>query len=237
MAMTAPLPQAPPPEPIPPLENGDRLSRAEFERRYAAMPEGIKAELIDGVVYMASPAHLRRHGTPQFRIIWWMGQYAVATPGVIGGDNATVRLDWDTEPQPDALLMIAPEHAGQAAVDDDDYVTGAPELVAEIASSSASYDLHAKLAAYQRNGVGEYIVWRVRDAAIDWFTLREGRYQPLPLDAAGRYRSEVFPGLWLDPAAMRRGDLRAIDAALQEGIATPEHAAFVQQLEQAAPQA
>jgi Uma2 family endonuclease len=112
----------------------------------------------------------------------------------------------------------------------EDDVGGPPELVAEVAASSASYDLHDKLRAYQRNGVCEYLVWRTWDSAIDWFVLREGRFERLPVSEAGQLRSEVFPGLWLDPAAMIRGDFAQVTAVLQQGLASPEHAAFVARL-------
>jgi hypothetical protein len=124
-------------ERLPELHAGDRLTRAEFERRYAAMPQVKKAEL---------------------------------------------------------------------------------------------YDLHDKLRAYQRNGVCEYVVWRVWDRAIDWFVLREGRYERLPLNSSGHYQSEVFPGLWLDPAALVRGDLAHVMTVLQQGLASPEHAGFAGRL-------
>jgi hypothetical protein len=104
------------------------------------------------------------------------------------------------------------------------------ELVTEVAVSSASYDMHEKLRAYQRNGVREYIVWRVEDAAIDWFVLREGRFEKLAGDSADLLKSEVFPGLWLDLAALLRGDLARVMEIAQQGIATPEHAAFVENL-------
>jgi len=228
----APTSALPSSDPVPPLENGDRLTSAEFERRYQAMPNGIRAELIEGVVYlMPSPVSARKHASPHSHLVWWLVQYHVGTSGLLSGDNGTLRLDLDNEPQPDAFLLILPEHGGQAKIDADDYVAGAPELVAEVASSSASYDLHAKLHAYRRNGVREYLVWRVADHAVDWFVLREGRFEPLPTDAAGRLRSEVFPGLWLDPAALLRGDLPAVNQALQEGLATPDHTAFVARLQ------
>src|SRR5207302_3112701 len=105
--------------------------------------------------------------------------------------------------------------------------------LAEVAASSASYDLHVKLDAYRRNEVREYVVWRVLDQAVDWFVLREGRYELLLVDEAGLYKSEVFPGLWLDPAALVRGDLASVLQALQQGLASPEHAAFVARLQQA----
>ena len=215
---------------VPPLEPGDRLSRAEFERRYDAMPNLKKAELIEGVVYMPSPVRVRRHGRPHFDLITWLGNYKTATPGVTGADNASVRLDLDNEPQPDAVLFIDPAKGGQARITSDDYLEKAPELVAEVAASTASYDLNTKLNVYRRNGVREYIVWRVLDRQIDWFVLRDGEFVRLPLDDAGLYRSEVFPGLWLDPAALVRGDTQSVQTALQRGLASREHADFVARL-------
>ena len=172
-----------------------------------------------------SPEHAGSH----FKMIAWLGLYESVTPGVEGFDNGTVRLDGENEPQPDAFLRIRPELGGQSR-DSDQYVGGPPELIVEVAASSVSYDLHDKLRAYQRNGVLEYVVWRVWDRAIDWFVLREDRYARLPLSAAGYYQSDVFPGLWLDPAAMIRGDLGQVMAVLQQGLASPEHADFVRRL-------
>jgi Uma2 family endonuclease len=212
---------------VPPLETGDRLSRAEFERRYDAMPKLKKAELIEGVVYLPSPVRLNRHGRPQFRLITWLGIYESATPGVIGADNTSTRLDLKNEPQPDAALFIDPAKGGEARITHDDYVEGAPELVGEVASSRASYDLHTKFEVYRRNGVQEYLVWRVQDRHIDWFGLRRGNYVRIPLDRGGLLRSRVFPGLWLDPAALSRGDTATVRTALERGLASPEHARFV----------
>src|SRR5262249_50398042 len=154
-----------------PLENGDRLTRDEFERRYEAMPHLHKAELIEGVVYMPSPVRMPQHAEPHAQLIIWLGQYMIGTPGVRVGDNSTVRLDLDNEPQPDVLVFIDPARGGQARIDADGYMEGAPELVAEVTASSASYDLHDKLHVYRRNGVREYIVWRVLEQEIDWFVL------------------------------------------------------------------
>lgn len=217
-------------ERVPPLENGDVLTRAEFERRYEAMPHLKKAELIEGVVYVPSPVRHRAHSHPHIHIANWLGHYEAGTPGVEAGDNGTVRLDLDNEPQPDALLFIDPACGGQARIDADDYIEGAPELVAEVASSSVSYDLHAKLRVYRRNGVREYIVWRVLDEEIDWFVLRAGQYERMAVDTEGLLRSEVFPGLWLDSAALLRGDLATVLAVVQRGLASPEHTTFVARL-------
>ncbi len=181
---------------------------------------------------MPSPVSIA-HATAQFNLIGWLGYYSAATPGVIGGGNGTLRLDLDNAPEPDAFLRIESNRGGQSQVDQDGYVVGAPELVAEVAVSSVSLDLHGKLNVYRRHGVREYVVWRVEDAAIDWFILREGRYEQLSLDASGAYQSQVFPGLWLDPAALIRGDQTRVFQVVQSGLSTPEHAAFVDHLQAA----
>jgi Uma2 family endonuclease len=215
----------------PPLNPGDRLSRAEFERRYNAHPEIKKAELIEGVVYMPSPTRHKKHGQPHGWIITWLGTYMAATPGVDLGDNTTVQLDFENEVQPDALLRLETELGGQSHLTEDDYLEGPPELVVEIAASSAAYDLHDKRRVYARNGVQEYLAVQMYEQRIDWFALREGVYESLAPDASDVLRSEVFPGLWLQPAALWSGDLPAMLAMLQEGLAAPEHAAFVARLQ------
>jgi Uma2 family endonuclease len=214
---------------VPPLCNGDHLSRAEFERRYAVSPEIRKAELIEGVVLVQAALSVD-HGQPQTHLTLLLATYCAYTPHVGSFDNTTVRLDDDNEPQPDLMLRIDEKHGGQSKVDDERLIAGAPELAAEIAVTSASYDLHSKLRAYCRNGVREYIVWRVLDKAIDWFALRGDRYEPLPTDELGVIKSETFPGLWLNPAALLSGELAAVLKVLQQGIATDEHQAFCRQL-------
>jgi Uma2 family endonuclease len=217
---------------IPPLQVGDRLTRAEFERRYTATPHLKKAELLEGVVYMPPPVSEGYHSSPHFDTIAWLGIYRMATPGVVGGDNGTLLLDLDNEPQPDAYLRILPSHGGQSRTTEDRYVQGSPEFIGEVAASSASYDLHVKLNVYRRNGVREYMVWRVYDRAIDWFVLREGQFQRLAQGEDGIYRSEVLPGLWLDPQALIDGDLFRVSTVVHQGLASPEHRAFVQRLGQ-----
>ena len=211
---------------IPPLENGDRLSRPEFERRYYIMHQ-IKAELIEGIVYVPSPLRARSHGEPHAYVMGWLAVYKAATPGVQLLDNATVRLDADNEPQPDALLRI---EGGQSVISQDDYVEGAPELIVEIAASSASIDLHDKLSVYRRNQVQEYLVWRVYENQFDWFVLREGEYIQLEPNTEDLICSQVFPGLWLDKSALLAGNLARVLEVLQQGLSTKEHQAFVQKL-------
>jgi Uma2 family endonuclease len=216
---------------IPPLENGDRLTRAEFMRRYDAMPDVKKAELIEGVVYVPSPVRQKYHGEPHSDLVGWLFVYKAGTPGVATGDNSTVLLDLDNAPQPDGLLFIRPVHGGQVKINEDGYIENASDLVGEIAASSASYDLHDKLNAYRRNGVREYVVQRVLDRQVDWFVLREGRFEALAASPDGFLRSTVFKGLWLDPAALIRGDAAMVMEVVQRGLNSPEHAEFAARLQ------
>jgi len=213
---------------IPFLQPGERLTRDEFESRYAAMPNVKKAELIEGVVYMPSPVRWSGHAEPHFHLMGWLFHYKLNTHCVIAADNGTVRLDEVNEPQPDGMMLLNPACGGRASISSDDYVEGTLELVVEVSASSASFDLHTKKAVYHRNGVREYLIWRVLDRQIDWFAVHGDAYELLVPDDLGILRSEVFPGLWLDAAALIRGDLTSVVAVLQQGIASPEHAAFLQ---------
>ncbi|GAB4277205.1 MAG: Uma2 family endonuclease [Oscillatoriaceae cyanobacterium] len=213
---------------IPPLDNGDCLNQYEFERRYHAMPHVKKAELIEGVVYMPSPLRFHSHAKPHLLFNTWLGVYFAGTPGVEAGDNPTVRLDLDNQPQPDAVLRLS--KGGSSSISDDDYIEGAPELIAEIAASTASYDLHQKKNAYRRNGVQEYIVWEMFENRLLWFRLSAGEYIEMAPDEQGIIRSVVFPGLWLDVPALLQGNLGAVLAAVQLGINSQEHGEFVQKI-------
>ncbi|MCA2652028.1 MAG: Uma2 family endonuclease, partial [Microcystis sp. M065S2] len=163
---------------------------------------------------------------PHANIIGWLTAYEVATPGVETLDNTTVRLDGDNQPQPDALLRI--ETGGQSSISEDDYLEGAPELIVEIAASTASYDLHEKLKVYRRHGVQEYIIWRVYDVQLDCFRLTDGEYLPLESNQDNIFCSQVFPGLWLDKNALLSGNLAEVLARLQQGIASEQHQNFCQ---------
>jgi Uma2 family endonuclease len=220
-----PAPLEPVVAPVPPLETGDVLTRPQFERRYEAMPWLKKAELVDGVVYVGSPVS-DLHAGADSNLSGVLFTFAANTPGTGFRPNATVRFDLENEVQPDALLRIVT--GGQSRVEK--YIEGPPELVAEVATSSVSRDLHSKLALYRRHGVREYIVWRTLERDIDWFRLNEGNYERLAADEHGIVRSQEFPGLWLDRPALLRADTTAALATLNAGLASPEHAAFVEQL-------
>jgi Uma2 family endonuclease len=195
------------------LESGDHLTREEFHRRYLARPDIKKAELIDGVVYVPSPLRGDYHGEPHGFVMLWLGYYAMHVPEAHCMDNTTLFLDGRVEVQPDAMLW-KPE-PGRAFMREDGYIERAPQLIVEVAGSSVSYDVHEKKEAYRRNGVDEYVVWRVLDGAIDWFRLQDGEYVLIEPDANGLIESEQFPGLRLHVPSMLAGDLASVLARLQ----------------------
>jgi hypothetical protein len=215
----------PRPETLPPLEAGQRLDRATFHARYEAMPPDTRAELIEGIVYMPSPIS-RDHMGRQQTVLYWLGHYRRFTPGVWGGGSASVFLDERNEVQPDALLLIPPEYGGRTR-DQGGYLANAPELIVEIARSSRAVDLGPKFRVYERAGALEYLVVALDPDEVRWFTRREDRLAPIAPGNDGLILSEVFPGLWLDPVALFKNDLNRLIAVLEEGLASPEHAAFV----------
>jgi len=207
------------------LENGDMLTCREFERRYEAMPSLKKAELLGGVVYMSAAVRFT-HGKPHGQILGWLTTYCAETPYIECADNVTVRLGEDNEVQPDAFLRVDEEVGGQSRVTDDDYIEGAPELVVEIANSSVSYDLHQKFDVYRQHGVREYLVWRVEDAAFDWFIIENDATFRLQPDEDGMLRSRVFPGLWLAVDALLANDMKQVLDVARQGAQSEEHRQF-----------
>jgi Uma2 family endonuclease len=214
----------------PPLQSGDRLSRPEFERRYAAAPHIKKAELIEGIVYVASPLRFEQHAEPHSRIHGWLWTYQVATLGLRLGIEPTIRLDLDNELQPDVVLILDEAVGGQAKLTEDGYLEGVPEMVVEIAASSAAIDTGIKKRAYRRNGVLEYVIWQSYENQLEWFWLTDGEYQLLSPDSDGILRSRVFPGLWLKVDALLNNQMAQVLEVLQAGLQSPEHQAFVEQL-------
>lgn len=220
---------------VPPLETGDHLTRVEFERRYKAMPHIKKAELVEGVVFMPSPVFFQPHGEPHAIVIGWLFTYAAATPGLKLADNTSLRLDFDNEVQPDALLFRPKAIGGQCQVADNGFLEGPPELIVEVAASSASYDMHSKQRVYRRNAVQEYLVLLTLEQEIVWFDLVDGEYKRLVADESGILRSRVFPGLWFHPEHLWNGNLAGLLEVLQQGLASQAHSDFMAQLEAQTP--
>jgi hypothetical protein len=214
---------------LPPLENGDRLDQKTFHQRYEAMPSDVRAELIGGTVYMASPQR-RDHARFQATLVWWLSEYETATAGTEVLANSTTILGHESEPEPDASLLILPEHGGQTWEDKEGYLNGAPELNAEVSWATESIDLHAKKRDYEKAGIREYIVAALRQQQVYWFIRRRGKFRDLLPGKDGVIRSEVFPGLWLDPDALLRRDRKRLLTVLRQGLASREHGAFVAKL-------
>ena len=216
------------PPAIKPLIAGQRLDRAEFHERYLATPPGFRAELIGGVVVVPSPAR-DRHSEVHRGAVLWTGFYESRTPGITGGLEGSTALDDLAEVQPDTCLRIKPEHGGQTRKLGN-IIGGCPELVIEVASSSRAIDLGPKLTDYERSGALEYVVLAVNPDEAYWHVREGDRLVRVPADPDGIYRSRVFRGLWLDPAALFAYDLAAIFATVDRGLASPEHADFVARL-------
>jgi hypothetical protein len=214
---------------LPPLVNGDHLDQRTFHERYEAMPN-VRAELIGGIVYIMSSPQKNRHGYHHLRLAQLTADYVDETPGTEGCVNSTSILGPDAEPQPDTFLYILPECGGQSAVDDRGYLTGAPEWVGEISDSTESIDLNRKKLDYELAGVREYMVAAVRTKQIFWFIRRRGKFKPLPAGADGIIRSEVLPGFCFHADAFLNRDRKRLVAALRQGLASAEHAAFVAKL-------
>ena len=205
-----------------PLQAGDHLGASEFLRRYEAAGDQVKAELVNGVVYIMFPAHFEAHGKPDSIISMWLSHYAAFTPSVEHAAGPTVKLSRIDVPEPDSLLFVRPEVGGNCRITPDDYIAGAPEFVVEVSASSASYDSREKLEAYLRAGVREYLVWRTYDEAVDWFVLGEDDYIRLEPDAEGILRSPHLSGLWLDTRALLAHDRPGILRTLDEGLKARE---------------
>lgn len=217
-------------ERIPPLQNGDHLSWDEFERRWNNMPDLKKAELLKGRVFLPPPVSFENHGKQDSDLSTWLGIYRIQTPGVQSASNTTLILGADIDPQPDGVLFLDQKAGGRVRRDEKGYLRGAPELIIEVAASSVSYDLNFKLDIYQEAGVTEYLVYQTFDPKIEWFVLSDGAYQLVDPDHDGLLKSTQFPGLWLDAAALLRGDMKRVMSVLQVGLDSPEHAAFAQRL-------
>jgi Uma2 family endonuclease len=213
---------------VPELVSGDYMCRDEFLRRWEAMPHLKRAELIRGVVYRPSPLG-RAHGVTDNNVAAWLGVYRAATPGCESASNATWLMGEDDAPQPDTSLYVLPEYGGRSGMRGN-LLQGTPEFLAEVCVSSTAYDLHQKLEVYQEAGVQEYLAVLMREREVRWHRLAGGRFEVLPAPADGVYRSAAFPGLWLDAAALLAGDLARVLAVLNQGINSPDHRAFVEQL-------
>ncbi len=91
-----------------------------------------------------------------------------------------------------------------------------------------------KLDLYGNVGVIEYLIVLLNPKKVIWRRLSRGRYHEIKPDGDGLHgdgllRSRVFRGLWLDPAALWNPK-RSVRKAVQKGIRSPEHTAFVRRL-------
>ncbi len=215
---------------VPPFQDGDAMDQPAFHALYLKTPKGFRAELIEGIVHMASPVQLR-HGGPSVKVSQWLGAFADAVEGTLAYNEITAILAQNSEPQPDHSLIVLPEAGGQTSVSSEDYLIGAPELALEISNTSVLIDLHAKKQMYEKYGAREYVVVETKRRIVHWFIRRNDKFVPLKADFDGVLKSKCFPGLWLDPSTLFNRSAERLLATLKLGLATPEHAKFAAKLQ------
>ena len=213
----------------PPLESGDRLSRAEFHRRYSLYPEIKKAELVEGVVVVGPPVYAQ-HSEIHADISTLLGFYRAHTSGLRVADNQTVILDDLNEVQPDLCVRFDVPGSGRAVRTEEGLYIGPPEFVVEVAASSAAYDLHSKMELYRRSGVGEYLVILAYEREVRLYRLADGVYNLIGPDEDGVLRSQVLPGFWLRADWFWEGRVADSVELVEEGMGSPEHREFVERL-------
>ncbi|HET6384914.1 MAG TPA: Uma2 family endonuclease [Armatimonadota bacterium] len=216
-------------EQAPALYEGQRIDQSTFHRLYKATQEGFRAELIGGIVHIMSPAgeeHSGSHG----EVSGWLLVFKAASPGVRAHVTPTVILGLSDEPEPDACLRILPSHGGMTRIEEG-CIAGPPELVVEVGVSSAKLDLNRKKSRYEALGVQEYVVVAPTRGQLHWFLLQNGRYETIPSDEDGILRSRIFPGLWLDPAALLTGNTARVLQVLQQGVDSEEHQQWAAKLQ------
>ncbi|MBM3738395.1 MAG: Uma2 family endonuclease [Acidobacteria bacterium] len=205
-----------------PLVTGQHMDLEEFVRRWDALPDLKNAELIDGVVYVASPVG-PSHGTPDIILHTWMCTYSLKTPGVEAVCNTSCEVS-GSMPQPDSALRILPEYGGRTRTGRS-WIDGPPDLIVEVSDSSVRKDLGPKRALYERSRVSEYITYEVATGRLTWRWLGPGGiYRVLKPEPDGSIRSRIFPGLWLDPKAIATNQSPL--PMLAKGMRSPEYREF-----------
>jgi Uma2 family endonuclease len=178
---------------------------------------------------MASPQKPPHAETTKF-VGRWLDDYEEYTPGTKWYPGVTHIMGPESEPEPDHCLLILPKYGGQIRMNRKGYFVGSPELLVETAYTTESRDLHQKKADYEVAGVREFVVVALRSSQVFWFRLRVGKFAEVRPDADGIFRSKIFLGLWFEPAAILGRDRKQLLAVIAQGLATPEHEAFVAKL-------
>lgn len=209
---------------LPLLYDGLRLDRVTFHRLYEASPELKRVQLIEGIVHMPSPMRFVQHANPQTCINGWLFCYVTQTPGVNTGGSATLKIDDENEFEPDGMLFY---DNGQLIIADDGYLEGVPELAVEVTASTFTIDSKEKFRVYEKHGVKEYLLWNTEAGTITWYARHKDKFVPMKSNRAGILKSKIFPGLWLEVAAMREGDMTQVMKTLYEGLASAPHRQYV----------
>ena len=163
---------------------------------YARIPDGQKADLIDGVIYVASP-DTRRNDVRASLLQTVLTVYAETKDlGETTGTRYAYRLSDTRAPEPD-LAFVGRERVAHVLTDREG--VGPPDVAVEIVSRDSRHrDYHDKFQLYQEAGVQEYWIIDPIQLRCSFYRLRQGEYGPVALEDGHLFRSEAVPGFWLD---------------------------------------
>jgi Uma2 family endonuclease len=184
------------------------------------IPEGLKADLIDGVIHVASPDNLKH-----YEIDFWLAEIIARflrkrkIKGRVFGWRIAFRLDDENGPEPD-LAYVGPErtHLIRAT-----HVKGPPDWALEIVSpSSVERDYTQKHDQYERFGVPEYwIIDPVEERMTCYRLGKNGKYKEIR-SREGKIHSQVIPGFWVRPEWFWQSPLPDEDETLREILAAAD---------------
>jgi Uma2 family endonuclease len=176
--------------------NVSPAGQVDVDEFYDRVEDGQKADLIDGEIYMASPDSLDADDVCGFiRGLLWSFVEARRLGGRVCGSRVAFILDRFIAPEPD-IAYLRPERLAEQT---GKRVHGPPDLAIEICcDESRVRDQEIKKAKYEAAGVREYWIVDRERGVVQFYVLRDGRFEPLELEDGQVYRSTVLPGFWLD---------------------------------------
>ena len=168
---------------------------ATVEDFYALVPDRQKADLLDGVIYVASPDTYHGDQYTNFLARLLAGFCEARDLGKVFGSRFAFRLSPHRCPEPDVAVVLA----SRLHLVDDHGMTGGPDVAVEVVSrDSRTRDYRDKRRIYEESGVSEYWLVDPIKGRADFLVLEAGKYQSAVLDDGSIFRSRVLPGFFLD---------------------------------------